>query len=100
MREAEFLNVDPATLRLPPSRESGADPVKLHRQLARFVVSIAGKPPLIVYRCSDGELVIYDGATRATCVAKFLPKNTVTVEVAGKLSIPGANRPTIKERLP
>jgi hypothetical protein len=30
----DLLDVDPATLRLPPSRASGADAVKLYRQIA------------------------------------------------------------------
>lgn len=33
-RMPEFLEVDPGELFLPPSREEGADPVKLARQLA------------------------------------------------------------------
>ncbi|NUQ46790.1 MAG: hypothetical protein HUU22_12255 [Phycisphaerae bacterium] len=49
--------------------------MKLHRQMARHGMSIAGMPPLEVKRGSDGELVIYDGVTRATRVAKYLPGN-------------------------
>jgi hypothetical protein len=41
---ADFRDVDPAELRLPPSRLSGADPYKLQRQIARFGKSTAGMP--------------------------------------------------------
>ncbi len=41
-------------------------------------------PRLFVFRASDGALVIYDGVTRATRVAKLLPGQTVSVEVIGR----------------
>ena len=81
----QLLNVDPATLHLPPSSAQGADPAKLHRQIAKHGKSVAAMPPLIVYRAADGVFVIYDGVTRATRVAKLLPGQTVAVEVAGDL---------------
>jgi len=68
----ELLQVDPATLHLPGSRIDGADPIKLQRQLARYGVSTVGMPPVEVKRGSDGELVIFDGVTRATRVAKYI----------------------------
>jgi hypothetical protein len=34
MKTREFLQVDPASLHLPGSRQDGADPVKLQKQLA------------------------------------------------------------------
>ena len=85
MKPREFLQVDPALLHLPSLRRDGADPVKLHRQLATHGMSIDGMPPLEVKRGADGELVIYDGVTRATRVAKYLPGTLVTVEVTGQL---------------
>jgi hypothetical protein len=100
MGSTEVLDVDPRTLRLPPARASGADPVKLQRQIAKHGKSTAGMPPLWVYRCSDGELQINDGVTRATRVAKLLPGQTVTVEVVGSLNSPGAKFPTVEEKLP
>lgn len=96
----QFLDVDPATLHLPPSSASGADPTKLHRQIARHGKSVKGMPRLIVYRASDGVLVIYDGVTRATRVAKLLPGQSVPVEIAGVLKSPGANYPTVRDKLP
>ena len=69
MSEPAYLEVDPRTLHLPPSRASGADPVKLQRQIAMYGTSVDGMPALWVYRGSDGALMIYDGVTRATRVA-------------------------------
>ncbi len=57
-------------------------------------------PPLIAFRGSDGELVIYDGVTRATRVAKLLPGQPVPVEVIGHLGSPAGDYPTVGERLP
>ncbi len=57
-------------------------------------------PRLIVYRGTDGELIVYDGVTRATRVAKLLPGRTVPVEVIGPIRSAGARFPTIGERLP
>jgi hypothetical protein len=87
---ADLRDVDPAELRLPSSRSSGADTVKLQRQIAKHGRSTAGMPPLFVYEGSDGVLEIYDGVTRATRVAKPLPGTTVTVEVVAKLKRPRA----------
>ena len=100
MAVVEFLDVDPCSLRLPPSSLSGADPFKLQRQIARYGRSTVGMPRLVVYRGTDGELIIYDGVTRATRVAKLLPDQTVPVEVIGHLSSPGANFPTVGEKPP
>jgi hypothetical protein len=99
MAAREFLHVDPATLHLPGSRQDGADPVKLHRQVARHGKSVAGMPPLEVKRGSDGELVIYDGVTRATRVAKHSPGTLVPVEVTGTLTKPVGHLPRVGEKL-
>lgn len=94
-----LLKVDPRTLRLPPSRDQ-ADPAKLQRRIARHGKSTTGMPPLIVFRASDGELVIYDGVTRATRVAKLLPEQTVPLDIIGDLPSPGGSYPTVGDRLP
>jgi hypothetical protein len=99
MKPREFLQVDPAILRLPSSRRDGADPVKLHRQVAKHGMSIDGMPPLEVKRGTDGELVIYDGVTRATRVAKFLPGTSITVEVTGDLTSPVGGLPRVGEKI-
>ncbi len=99
MSDREFLDVDPAALHLPGSRRQGADPVKLKRQVARYGQSIDGMPALEVKRGSDGGLVIYDGVTRATRVAKHLPGTKVRAEVTGTLSGPVSSLPTVGESL-
>ena len=95
MKAREFLDVDPATLRVPGSRRDGADPYKLQRQIAKHGTSIAGMPPIEVSRCTDDELVINNGVTRATRAARYLPGTLVPVEVIDTLPIPGARFPTI-----
>ena len=99
MHDREFLQVDPSTLHLPGGRRDGADPVKLHRQMARHGLSIVGMPSLEVSRGTDGELVINDGVTRATRVAKYLPGELVTVEVTGRLPVAVGGLPTVRDRL-
>lgn len=100
MKPPVYLDVDPRTLRLPGSRRNGADPVKLARQISRHGTAVQGMPPLFVYRASDGELVLSDGVTRATRIAKLLPGTLVRVEVIGTIAGPGAVRPTVGDRLP
>ena len=98
---AEFLDVDPATLRLPPSRRSGADPGKLARHIARFGKSIDGMPPLEVTRGANGELMVNSGVTRATRVAKLLPGQKVKVEVIDIQPRRDMSRfPTVGDMLP
>jgi hypothetical protein len=99
MKPREFVQVDPASLHLPGSRRDGADPVKLQRQLAKHGTSLDGMPPLDVKRGSDGELVIYDGVTRATRAAKYVPGTPITVEVTGELTGPVGGLPTVGEKI-
>lgn len=99
MKPCEVLQVDPASLHLPGSRRDGADSGKLQRQVAEYGTSTTGMPPLEVKRGSDGELVIYDGVTRATRVAKYLPGTQVTVEVTGQLRGPVGDLPTVGEKI-
>ena len=96
---ADFRDVDPAELRLPPSRASGADPYKLQLQIAHFGASAVGMPPPWVYEGSDGALEIINGATRAIRVAKLAPRTLIRVEVIGKLRRPRANYPKVGDRL-
>src|ERR1700730_9349905 len=99
MKPREFLQVDPASLHLPGSRRDGADPLKLHAQLAKHGTSTDGMPPPEVKRGSDGELVIFDGVTRATRVAKCLPGQLITVEVTGTLNGPVGGLPTVGDKI-
>ena len=95
MMAADFRDVDPAELRLPPSRLSGADPYKLQHQIARFGKSITGMPPVWVYEGSDGALEIVNGVTRATRIAKLAPGTSIRVEVIGHLRRPRGHYPKI-----
>jgi hypothetical protein len=56
-------------------------------------------PPPEVKRGSDGELVIFDGVTRATRVAKYLPGTLVSVEVTGELKGSVGDLPTVGDML-
>ena len=100
MGDSELRDVDPWTLHLPNSRRFGADPWKLQRQIARFGKSTVGMPAIWVYRGSDEALLISNGVTRATRVAKLLPGQTVRVQVIGTLPRPFGDLPTIGEHLP
>ncbi len=92
---ADFRDVDPAELRLPPSRLSGVDPYKLQRQIAVFGKSTAGMPPVWVYEGSDGVMEIVNGVTRATRIAKLAPGTIIQVEVIGHLRRPRGHYPKI-----
>src|SRR5690349_19426456 len=97
---ADFCNVDPRELRVPPSRSQGADPFKLARQISLFGASTVGMPPPWVYEGSDGVLVVYNGVTRATHIAKLAPGRLIQVEVIGKLPKAFAGEPKIGDLLP
>jgi hypothetical protein len=96
----DFRDVDPRILRLPSSRQSGPDPFRLQRQIAKFGASIAGMPALLAYESADGFLVVYNGVTRATRVAKLAPGTLVRVEVIGRLRGAYQHRPSIGDVLP
>jgi hypothetical protein len=100
MSERVFFNVDPATLRLPNERIDGADPAKLQRQIARHGRSLTGMPPVLVYRGSDGELMLSDGVTRATRAAEMCPGAVIRAELLGTLPHPVGHLPTVQEKLP
>lgn len=94
-----FRDVDPRTLRV-SSRPTGADPAKLARQIARYGASSAGMPAPWVYEGTDGELVIFNGITRAARIAKLAPGTLIRVEVIGKLQASFGKLPTIGDLLP
>lgn len=100
MNPRVFIDVDPRTLRLPTTRPSGADPAKLHRQIARHRKAVEEMPPIEVYRGTDGAFMIFDGVTRATRVSKLLPGRFVTVEVIDELPSPVGHLPTVGDALP
>jgi hypothetical protein len=74
--------------------------MKLQRQIAKFGKSTQGMPPLEVSRGSDGELMINDGVTRATRVAKLLPGSLVRVEVIDDYPAQFGHLPTIGDTVP
>lgn len=84
MSERVVRLVDPRTLFLPPSLSEGADLVKLHDQKRRFRESSEGMPPIEVHEDPVGEMVIYDGATRAFRMAEL--GRLVRVTVSRKLT--------------
>src|SRR5262249_12390693 len=100
MNPRMFVDVDPRQLHLPSTRRSGADPYKLQRQIAMFGTSTIGMPPPVVYRGTDGELLLYNGVTRATRVAKLLPGRLITVEILDDLPHRFAQVPTLGSILP
>ena len=57
-------------------------------------------PAIWVYRGSDGALMIANGVTRATRIAKLAPGTLVPVEIIGDLSAKHGHLPTVGERLP
>jgi hypothetical protein len=98
---AEFLDVDPRTLHLPPSRSSGADPFKLMRQFSIHGLSTTGMPPPWVHRDGNGRLLLMDGVTRATRVAKYLPSHLIRVEVTGDYPTEDySSYPTVEDTIP
>src|SRR5437667_232308 len=98
---AEFIDVDPSELHLPPSRALGADPGKLLRQISKHGDSLDGMPPLQLVRGKNGHLRINDGVTRATRAAKLRPGVLVPAEVIQNLPRLDVTRmPKVKEVLP
>ena len=96
----DFRDADPRDLRVPPSRPHGADPAKLQRPPALFGRSAVGMPAPWVYEGSDGVLMLYNGVTRATRIAKLAPGTLIRVEVIGRLPKAFATDPTIGDLLP
>lgn len=94
-----FRTIDPRELRLPSSRRR-ADPGKFARQLSKYGKSDKGMPPILVYECSDGVFVIYNGVTRATRIAHLAPGILVTIEVAGLIRQLGSQEPKVGDAPP
>jgi hypothetical protein len=96
----DFRDVDPRELRLPPSRSQGADPGKQARQIALFGKSAVGMPIPWVYEGADGVLMLYNGVTRATRLAKLVPGTLIRVEVIGRLPKAFAGAPRVGDSIP
>lgn len=97
---SEFRDVDPAELRVLPSRRHGADPGKLARQISLFGKSTMGMPARWVYEGTDGILILFNGVTRATRIAKLVPGQSIRVEVIGRLARAFGPEPRIGDLLP
>lgn len=98
--ETGVLRVNPAELRLPPTRIEGADPFKLANQIRQYGTSTEGMPAIQVTRGANGEMMINDGVTRATRGA-MTPGTTVPVEVIEQNpALNFQNLPRVGERTP
>jgi hypothetical protein len=95
----DFRDIDPRELRTSPSRPQGADPAKLRRQIALYGQSADDMPAPLVYEAPDGVLVLYNGVTRATRIAKLSPGLLIRVQVIGKLRRNRAADPKIGDLL-
>jgi hypothetical protein len=95
-----FLDADPRALRVPRSRQSGADLFKLQQQIAQFGNSDQGMPPIEVSRGTDGELVINNGVTRAMRIARLTPGRLVRIEVIDDLPMSVAGFPSVGNLIP
>jgi hypothetical protein len=62
--------------------------------------SAIGMPPPWAYEGTDGVLMLYNGVTRATRIAKFAPGTLIRIEVIGTLPIPFGRAPRIGDLLP
>jgi len=65
-----------------------------------FGATTVGFPPPWVYRGTDGELMLFNGVTRATRIAKLAPGTKIPVEVIGDMNGPAGTTPTIGELIP
>jgi hypothetical protein len=59
-----------------------------------------GMPTPWVYEGSDGVLMLYNGVTRATRIAKLSPGTTIQVELIGQVPKALAGEPKIGDLLP
>src|ERR1700692_1333282 len=73
---------------------------KRARQISLCGASNAGMPPPWVYEGSDDVLMLYNGVTRATRIAKLAPGTLIRVEVIGKLPKAFAGEPKMGDLLP
>jgi hypothetical protein len=67
---------------------------------SRHGKSTQGTPTAPAYRGTDGELVSFNGVTRATRVARQLPGQMIRLEIIDDLSAPVGPWPTVGDKLP
>jgi hypothetical protein len=85
------------TLHLPTQRQGGADPWKLHQQIARFGASTAGMPPVWVEEDPNGALRIIHSVTRAVRVAEISSGTPIRAEVIATRKRPVNTRLTVAD---
>jgi hypothetical protein len=69
-------------------------------QIRQFGSEINGMPPVQVTKDQNGELMINDGVTRATRVAKLRPEAKITVEIIDDLPrVSFEHLPRVRERI-
>jgi hypothetical protein len=78
----------------------GPTPASSQGRSPLFGRAATGMPPPWVYEASDGVLVLYNGVTRATRIARLAPGVLIRVEVIGKLPRAFAGDPKIGDVLP
>jgi len=98
MKTPEIVEVDPRDLHLRPTQS--ADLYKLHTQIARYGANASGMPAPWVYRGSDGALVLYNGVTMATRIARLSPGTKIRMEVVGSLKRPVGQHPKVEGGIP
>lgn len=59
-----------------------------------------GMPAPWVYEGTDGILILFNGVTRATRIAKLVPGQSIRVEVIGRLARAFGPEPRIGDLLP
>jgi hypothetical protein len=74
--------------------------MKLHRQIALFGAGADDMPPIWVNEGTDGALVIVNGVTRATRIAKLLPGRLVPVEIIARVRRSVGHLPRIGDFVP
>jgi hypothetical protein len=57
-------------------------------------------PLLWAYEGTDGVLILHNGVTRATRIAKLAPGSLIRIEVIGKLPKAFAGEPKIGDLIP
>lgn len=82
---ADFRWMLPGKLRLSPTRPEGADDYKLAMQEAEYGLSTEDMPPIEVIVGRNGEMIIFNGMTRATRAYRYHPNDPVLVEVTDVL---------------
>ena len=96
---AKTCPVNPANLKLPPTRPDGADPFKLANMMRQFGNSVQGMPPIQVTLGANNQMMINDGVTRATLAAMNGVNQIPATIIENNPSLNLNNLPTIGQVL-